>query len=80
MWLLGNLGDMFPAPCELEFRFAKPLDPEPWLVIARVGSLDSRGQLHRDKTPSQAHDFLRNRPHSDRDWAIAVDVTPSEDG
>ena len=80
MWLLGNLADMFPAPCELEFRFAKPLDPEPMLVIARVGGLDSRGQLQRYKTLSQAHNFLINRPHSDRDWAIAVDVTPQEGG
>jgi hypothetical protein len=76
MWLLGNGGDMFPAPCELEFRFTKPLDPEPRLVIARVGGLDSRGHLQRYKTPSHAHDFLRGRPHSDRDWAVAVDVTP----
>ena len=80
MWLLGNLADMFPAPCELEFRFAKPLDPEPMLVIARVGGLDSRGQLQRYKTLSQAHNFLINRPHTDRDWAIAVDVTPQEGG
>ena len=80
MWLLGNLADMFPAPCELEFRFAKPLDPEPMLVIARVGGLDSRGQLQRYKTLSQAHNFLINRPHTDRDRAIAVDVTPPEGG
>ncbi len=80
LWLLGNGGDMFPAPFELEFRFAKPLDPEPRLVIARVGGLDSRGQLQRYKTPTHAHQFLINRPHSDRDWAIAVNVTPSEGG
>ncbi len=79
LWLLGGRGEMFPTPFELEFHFAKPLDPEPILVVARAGGLDSNGQLQRDKTPSHAHQFLMSRPHPDRGWAIAVDVTPNED-
>ena len=75
MWL-GKQADQFPAPFELEFHFAGRLDLKTTRVIARVGDLDRQGQIRHHKTPTQAQQFLMNRPHSDRDWAIAIDVRP----
>ncbi len=62
------------APFELEFYFEKRRD-----VVTRHVNF----RIHPDQNPNDSQyranrieKFLENRPRQDRDWAIAVTITP----
>jgi hypothetical protein len=64
----------FLAPFEIEFHFAKRRDPGPARIIVRFGELDHHGSIRT--TQENPTVIAASRPTQDRDWVIAVELTP----
>jgi hypothetical protein len=47
-------------------------------TIIRFGDRDSDGEIHWHRNVSNTPTILANRPRCNRDWAIAVQLTPME--
>lgn len=62
------------APVEIEFVFAQRRALEPTHTIVRFGILGADGELVWHKT-RHASIIVADRPRSDADWAIAVQLT-----
>jgi hypothetical protein len=73
----GNSAPCYLAPFELEFHFAKRRNPEPARVIVRFGELGPNGSIRLCKYPRNAALIATNRPRQERDWVIAVELTPN---
>ena len=66
------------APFEIEFHFARRRDHEPARTIIRFGELDPDGEIKWHTNAKDAATIVANRPQIDRDWAVAVELTPAE--
>ena len=66
------------APFEIDFHFARRRGKEPLRTIIRFGDRDSDGEIHWHKNWTNAPTALANRPKCNRDWAVAVELTPME--
>lgn len=73
----GNAAPCYLAPFEHEFHFAKRRDPQPARVIVRFGEVNANGSIRLRKHHKNAALIATNRPTQERDWAIAVELTPS---
>ncbi len=66
------------APFELEFHFKRRRDIEPLKVVLKFGELNSGGELLTHSRSKSPEAILARRPNLNRDWAVAVELTPDE--
>jgi hypothetical protein len=64
------------APFEIEFHFTRRRDKEPLRAIVRFGGCEDDGEVHWHSNLKNAAATLAKRPKCDRDWAVAVELTP----
>jgi len=67
----------FLAPFELEFHFEARRGQIPFRVILRFGEREGNREIHRHTNRSKIAMILANRPCHNRDWAVAVELTPA---
>jgi hypothetical protein len=66
------------APFEIEFHFARRRDHQPLRTIIRFAEADPNGEIQWHSNQKNAATILANRPHCDRNWAVAIELTPAE--
>lgn len=66
------------APFEMELHFSRRRDHDPLRTIIRFGELDPVGEIQWHTNEKHVATIVANRPRSDPDWAVAVELTPTE--
>jgi hypothetical protein len=66
------------APFEIEFHFSRRRDTDPVRTIIRFGDRDTDGEIYWHRNSANAATIVANRPKRNRDWAVAVELTPQE--
>jgi hypothetical protein len=65
----------YVAPFELEFHFASPGDLESMRIIVRFGVAEPSGDIRRVPYDAFAARIIQNRPKSNQDWALAIELS-----
>ena len=66
------------APFEIEFHFDRRRDQRPSRTIIRFGERDRDGSIRWHRNDKNAATMVANRPTENRNWAVAVELTPNE--
>jgi hypothetical protein len=64
------------APFEIDLELDPADDTRFAKTIFRIGTLDDRGHPQILDRRLDARSILKNRPQQNRDWAMAVELTP----